>query len=37
MNGLIMIENDKNFIPVYKTDKNIKVVKSINTKKYNIT
>ena len=27
MNGLIMIENDKNFIPVYKTDKNIKVVK----------
>lgn len=27
MNGLIMIENDKNFIPVYKTDKNTKVVK----------
>lgn len=27
MNELIMIENDKNFIPVYKTDKNTKVVK----------
>lgn len=27
MNKLIMIENDKNFIPVYKTDKNTKVVK----------
>lgn len=27
MNGLIMIENDKNFIPVYRTDKNTKVVK----------
>lgn len=27
MNGLIMIENDKNFIPVYKTDKDEKVVK----------
>lgn len=27
MNELIMIENDKNFIPVYKTDKDTKVVK----------
>lgn len=27
MNNLQMIENDKNFIPVYKTDKNTKVVK----------
>lgn len=27
MNELIMIENDKDFIPIYKTDKNEKVVK----------
>lgn len=27
MNELLMIENDKNFIPVYKTDKDEKVVK----------
>lgn len=27
MNKLIMIENDKDFIPIYKTDKNEKVVK----------
>lgn len=27
MNELIMVENDKNFIPVYKTDKDTKVVK----------